>query len=352
MRIVSRYLLREFLLASSAVLLGLVVTVLAADTLLHIEDVDDGLMELLLDAVERMLGGIPLAVPMACAIGVVWSVTRAMRARELTAIRCGGIALRGALLPIVAASLLIAVGLGYFEDRVIMKTRQARIGGEQAGEQPQPVKRQGHWWYSSGPAVFVAKGYDSRNGMLSDLTYFEYGPTRALVRRIDAASAVHIEGHTWEFREAVVRDFAAERLQVRGERTLHLDLGLSGAAFEAAERPIEVETLQGLAKRMREEAGPELVLLEARLHSRLAQPLAVLVLVLLAISFAAGDAERGDSFPRALLAAIVAAAVFWMAWSLALLGARSSVVPPALPIWAVMLAFLAFASWRFRALSE
>jgi len=351
-RIIARYLLREFLIASSAVLLGLVVTVLAADTLLHIDDLDGSLLDLLGDSVERMLDGLSLAVPMACAIGVVWSVTRAVRAREITAIRCGGIALRGALLPIVAASLLIAVGLGYFEDRVIMKTRQAGTEGEQGTEQPRPVKRQGHWWYSGGSAVFVAKGYDAETGTLSDVTYFEYGPQRALVRRIDAGSAVHAEGHTWEFREAVVRDFAGERLHVGHEPTLRLDLGLSGAEFERAEHPIEIETLHGLARRMREEVGEELVPLQARFHSRLAQPLAVLVLVLLAIPFAAGDAERGDSFPRALLTAMVAAAVFWMAWSLALLGAQSGVVPPALPLWAVMLAFLALGSWRFRTVKE
>ena len=101
--IVSRYLLREFLLASGAVLLAIVVTWIAADTLLHLDELEGG-VSAWLAGLDRMLDVVPLGVPMSCAVGVVWSITRAVRSREITAIRCGGIPLRSALLPIVAAS--------------------------------------------------------------------------------------------------------------------------------------------------------------------------------------------------------------------------------------------------------
>ena len=349
--IVARYLLREFLLASGAVLLGIVVTLIAADTLLHLDDLDGGLSAWL-DGLDRMLDVIPLGVPMACTVGVVWSLTRAVRSREITAIRCGGIPLRTALLPIVAASAVISLLLGVFQDRVSVQLRQERFDAQQDAERARPVKRNGHWWYASGASVFVATGYDAKTGSLEDVTWFEYSEQRTIRLRIDAASAVHVDGNHWEFRDAVVRSFGGERLGLRVEPTVRVDLGLSTQDLEHAGRPARYETLHGLASRMRDEAGEQLTSLEASFHGRLAQPLSVLVLVLLALPFAVRDAERGDSFPRALLAALVAAGGFFALWSGALLAARMGILPPALPVWAVMLGVLAAASWRFRQVSE
>ena len=349
--IVSRYLLREFLLASGAVLLAIVVTWIAADTLLHLDELEGG-VSAWLAGLDRMLDVIPLGVPMSCAVGVVWSITRAVRSREITAIRCGGIPLRSALLPIVAASAVISLLLGVFQDRVSVQLRRDRYDAQQDAERARPVKRNGHWWYASGSSVFVAGGYDAETGTLEDETWFDYSDERTIRLRIDAASAVNVEGNNWEFRDAVVRSFGGARLGLRAEPTVRVDLGLSTRDLEHADRPARYESLVGLASRMRDEVGEQLIELEASFHGRLAQPLSVLVLVLLALPFAARDAERGDSFPRALLAAMVGAGGFFAVWTGALLAARSGTLPPALPVWTVMLGFLAAATWRFRQVSE
>lgn len=351
MLIVSRYLLREFLQASGAVLLGIIVTWVAADTLLHLDELD-GSAASWLDGLDRLLDVMPLGVPMACAVGVVWSITRAVRSREITAIRCGGIPLRTALLPIVIVTAFISLLLGIFEDRVSIKLQQDRFDAQQDAERNRPVKRNGHWWYASGASVFVATDYDADTGSLEDVTWFEYSEQRTIGLRIDAASAVNVDGNNWEFREAVVRTFGGRGLELRQEPTVRVDLGLSTLDLERAERPPRYETLHGLASRMRDEVGESLVALEASFHGRLAQPLSVLVLVLLALPYAARDTDRGDSFPRALLVAMAGAGGFFAVWSGALLTARTGIVPPALTIWVVMLGFLAFGSWRFRQVSE
>ena len=116
---VSRYLLREFALSSATVLIALVVTWVAADTLVHLDAVGDSVSGALAAVLHRLLVVIPLAVPLSCLVGVVWSLTRAVRSREITAIRCGGIPLRYALLPVLVTAVLIGGALGYFEDRVI-----------------------------------------------------------------------------------------------------------------------------------------------------------------------------------------------------------------------------------------
>ncbi len=356
MSTVSRYLLREFLSASAAVMLALAVTWVAADTLLHIDEIGDGTLALLQTALDRLLEVLPLGVPVACVVGAVLSITSAVRSREITAIRCGGIPLRSALAPILVACVLIATGLAFFEDRVIMKTRQARIEAEAGREAdgPRLERRNGRYWYAAGASIFVANDYDPESRTLRDVTVFQLSPSRAIQQHIEAESAVYLSEQSWELRNAIVREFGGPGLSQRQVSALRMDLGLTGADLERAELPLETETLHGLAERIQDKpaGGEERIALEASFHGRLAQPLAVLILVLLAIPFAVGDVERGDSLPRALLSAMIATAGFWVAWALGLLTARAGWVPPAFPVWGVVLLALAIGTWRFRAVRE
>jgi lipopolysaccharide export system permease protein len=326
--------------------------------LLHLDELEDGVLELLRTTSFRLLEILPSGVPIACVVGVVWSLTSAVKAREITAIRCGGIALRSALAPILVTSLLIAVGLGWFEDRVIIKARQAQIASErnEQGEAGRPslVRTNGRYWYAGGTFIFAASSYEPETGTLRGVTVFELSDTRGLKRRIDAEAADYVDGHSWELRDAIVREFSGARFEQSRAQTLSLDLGISGGDFEHAERPLSAETLNGMAKRLRRgrPTDDERYAIQASFHGRLAQPLAVLILVLFAIPFAVGDVERGDSLPRALLGALGVTAGYWVLWGMGLLVARSGWLPPPLPVWGVVVLLLGVAGWRFRALRE
>jgi LPS export ABC transporter permease LptG len=354
-RIVSRYLLVQFVATSATVLLALAITVAAADVLLHADDIGEdpgaALRRVLFGALELL----PPAVPLACLAGVVWSLTRAVRHREITAIRCGGIPLRRALAPILLACVLIAGALAFIQDRLVVPARQALLELEADSDSAtgRPEFRSGRWWFSTGTSIFSAGDYVADEVALVDVTVFEFDETRRIRRRIEARKAVHVDGSSWAFEEATIRDFSASP-QVREVAALDLDLGLSGTDLERALPPVDAISLNKLRRRMRELAAdsPALNALRTAFHARLAQPLAILVCVLLAIPFAIGDTERGDSLARALLWSLGAAALYFLAWTLALLTGRSGLVPPALPLWGVTLGFLAIAAWRFRALKE
>ena len=78
----------------------------------------------------------------------------------------------------------------------------------------------------------------------------------------------------------------------------------------------------------------------------------MLILVLLAIPFAIGDTERGDSLARALLFSLGCAAAYWTVWVLGLLVGRAGVVPAFLPVWTVAALGLGVGSWRFHQLKQ
>jgi lipopolysaccharide export system permease protein len=352
-RTVSRYLLAEFARASTVVFLGLAVTWLAADALLHVADLTrEGSGEARAMWL-RLLAVVPLGVPMACLVGVVLSVCGAVRHREITAIRCGGIPLRRALTPILLASALLVGGLMLFEDRVLVPA-QRRAERADDGE-PRLTRSNGHWWYASGRSVFSAERLEPESRTLGGVTLFELDGEGRLLRRIDAAAAVHVAGETWEFRGVRVRELPrAARLEQHDATVLRASLSLQPEELRRALPEPRLLTLHKLARALREFEGnaAERAPLLATFHDRLARPLAALVLVLLAIPLALGDTERGDSLPRALLQATVAAALFWAAWTGALLASQGGLVAAPLALWGTVALFLSFGFWRFSAIRE
>ena len=246
MSTLTRHLLREFSLASGSVFAALIVTWAGADALLHIDELGESMGLALRSMGARALEVAPLGVPIACTAGIVWSLSQAVKSREITAIRCGGIPLRRALLPVLGASLAIAIGLSFFQDRLLVPTRQAiheadvRTNGD--GALPQRVN--GRWWYASGDSVFSALEFDASTDQLLDVTVFEYDAERQIRRRIEAEVAQSRDGNVWEFLDVVVYEFAgpAAFSQSRVE-SLRVGLGVSGADLERARRPPALETL-------------------------------------------------------------------------------------------------------------
>lgn len=350
-------MLVEFASASSAVLLGLLATWVAGDTLLHIAEFGAAPYARLQRTVLAGLEQLPVGVPLACMVGVVWSVTRAVRHREVTAIRSGGIPLRRALLPILIACLAIGVGVAFAEDRLLVPARVLVEVMEQeldGAPRVQPRYSNGRWWIASGPSVFSAADWDPAAGRLVDVTMLEYDASGRIARRIDALEARPGEGTLWRFAQARVFDFDRAGLKTMRAESLEVDLGIRGDEFERALSGVGSLSLHKLARRIREHTGSveSFAPLAVSFHSRLAQPLSVLILVLFAIPFAVGDVERGDSLARALLWSMGAAIAYWVVWTLALATGNSGAAPPALLVWGTTVAFLAAGGWRFRAISE
>ncbi len=358
MRIISRYLLVEFASASGVVFLALFLTWMAADTLLHVDLLTDGSAGAFQHILFRAMETVPVGVPISCLAGVVWSLSRSVRYREITAIRCGGIRLRSVLLPVLVLGFLLGGALILFEDRVLVPTRKALLEAEheaEPGSEKRPRHLNGRWWYASGTSVFSAAEYQPAERTLRDVTVFKFDRQRQIEQRIEADRAVNLEGSIWEFHGVRTLAFdGGQGLEPRELAVLSLDLGLSGQDLARAGSPLEITSLHKLARRIREhrDSASTLASLQVGFHARLAQPLAVLLLVLLALPFAIGDVEYGDSLPRALVRSLAAGGVYWLAWTLALLAARSGAVPAPFPVWGVSLLFLALGVWRFRQIRE
>jgi lipopolysaccharide export system permease protein len=357
LRTIARHLLLEFATASTGVFLGLALMWLSADVLLHVDELAGHVVAGLREAALRAFPVLPILLPLAGLAGAVLCLSRALRNRELTAIRTGGIRLQVALAPLLGLCTLVAIALGVAEDRVLLPLHAALERGraeENGNGVRAPERLLKRWWFAAESSIFSAREYDSDKGVLSGVTVFLFDEQRSIKQRIDAKSAASLDGDTWEIRDAHVLEFSDEGIVRREVPTVRLNLGITSREMSRAAQPAAFASLRELARQIRKNAGDatERAKLELAFHSRLAQPFAVLIFVLLAIPFATGDADRSDSLPRALLRALLAAGAFWLCWTAALLAARSGAVPPALLVWGVTLGALALGFFRYRRIPE
>jgi lipopolysaccharide export system permease protein len=357
-RTIARYMVLEFMMTSAAVFLGLTAMWFAADVLLHIDDLAGHLGVGLREVALRSFPVLPIELPLSGLAGAVLCLTRAVRNRELIAIRTGGIRLQRALAPILVVSALLAIGLGFAQDRVLLPLRIALERGQQDAQSDHgrsPERVLDRWWYASGNSIFSASTYRPESHSMQDVTVFLFDELRNIHERIEAKTANGLDGDTWEIKDAHVLDFSGEDgIAIHDAPSLRLDLGISTAEMSRAAEPATTASLHELARQIRRAArnSADFAKLELAFHSRLAQPFGVLIVVLLAIPFATGDAGRDDSLPRALLRSLLGAFVFWLFWTLALLSARSGAVPARWSVWGVTFAALAIGGWRYRQIPE
>jgi LPS export ABC transporter permease LptG len=358
LRTISRHLVIEFALTSAAVFCGMTAMWLAADVLLHIDDLAGHVGAGFREVVLRSFAVLPIVLPLSGLAGAVLCLSRAVRNRELTAIRTGGIRLQAALAPLLVACALAALAYGVVEDRVLVPLRaslehaRAAAGGD-AGRAPERLLNR--WWFASGTSIFAASEYDPATRKLHGVTVFLFDEQRGIRERIDAKTAASLDGDTWEIQDAHVLEFSSgEGIARHDAPALRLDLGITSGEMSRAAEPAAFVPLHQLARQIRRSTGDalEVAKLELAFHGRLAQPFAVLIVVLLAIPFSTGDSGRGDSLPRALLRSLLAALAFWLCWTVALFAARSGTVAAPLPVWGVTLGALALGFWRYRRIPE
>jgi lipopolysaccharide export LptBFGC system permease protein LptF len=356
--IVGRYLAWEFALASSAVLIVLATVWLTADSLLHLDDFGREGVGALRNGLLRSLDILPQGVPTACALGAALSLARAMRFREVTAIRCGGIRLRTALLPLLGITLLVALALGFVQDRVLVPAHQSLEGLAEKDREDRPTKAADRWWYVSGDWTFSADEFDPAQKLMTRVSAFEFDPRRKPKRRLDSERAVYLGDGQWEFFKVIDRRFLPEgQIELKRYERLALHLGVELAPqllrTSTGRAAHEAMTLHRLLDSVGEAANEaERSTLLTAYHGRLALPFASIALVLLSIPAAIREGGRDDTLSRALLNVLLAVAGFWVAWSVVLVEPLSAYVPPALPVWATIGTALALGAWRFGSISE
>jgi LPS export ABC transporter permease LptG len=287
-------------------------------------------------------------IPAASFIGAFLCLGLAARAREITALKTGGVAPQRVAVPVLLAAAGLAVATLFVNETLLVGATREFNRFENDGDPI--VYSQGSFWYHRDRAFYNVREANTGDKTLRGVRVYRLDRQGRLIETL-RADEVQIEPDgSWRVDGAVRRRFdpAAPGALPPPERAdgERLDSNQSDLALlDAGENGLSLRQLLDAVSRRRRD-GVDTLRFEALLHRRAAEPAIVLVFAFLAAPLGLG-VERSRSMAAAALQGIAIVAAFFATWHVATLlapnGFRVGVAAP----WLVLAAFAGLGVWLF-----
>jgi lipopolysaccharide export system permease protein len=350
-RIISRHFLASYLRLFCIVLLGSLATIVIIEMLLKFDDVVESGSATGIAA--YFLLRIPSeylrdTIPVASFVAAFLCIGGPARAREIVALKAGGISPRRLALPVMLASLVLSLAALAVNETLVLATERSVARRDRAEDGV--AFRQGSFWYHRGDVVYNIQDADGDAHTLHGVSVFRLNPAGRLLESLHA-DQVSVEQDAWQVHGALRRSFdpAHPEDPPRAERVSGALVDLGGARdlalLDAGIEQLSIPELREYI-RLRAADGRDPVAARGRLHRRIADPLSVSLFAWLALPIGFG-VERTRSLAVSGLAAIAWAGVFYTLRTGASMLAVSGVAAAALAPWALFALFAVLGAWRF-----
>ena len=341
MRIVHRYLLREFARIFMLAVAAFVLIYLVADFL---EKVDD-FMEVGIPWTHAALFfvySIPTIIfyitPVSVLVGVLVSVGLLARNSEIVALKAGGYSLANLSLPLFGASLVISLGL-FTMSEVIMPFYRLpgqrhlvrRDRGPASGGRPVPGKAS---WFRTNDGIFHIGRYDVRGGSIEGVSIYRFAENFILRERIEAAGAER-SGNDWELRDGIVKTFtprgevAVKSFKARPEAVPEIPDDLS--EVERASEELTIAALRRYIQRM-EQGGYDTLRYRVDLQLKFAFPFICTIMALIGLPIAFWK-EKGGGIALGVAAGVLLSFLYLVLLGLCRSLGYAALLPPVVAAW-------------------
>jgi lipopolysaccharide export system permease protein len=352
-RIVSRLFLASYLRLFFTILLGSIVSIMIVEMLLKFDDVVESRTAagvaryfLLRIPTEYLRDNIPASAFAAAFL----CIGGPARAREIFALKAGGVSPRRLIGPIVLASLLLSLGALIVNETLVLSAERAeRSELDPARPESGIAFRRGSFWYHRGNVVYNIRDADADTGTLHGVSVFRLDDRGRLLESLHAPR-VDVEDGAWIVSDGTRRSFdpsrpeAPPRSEPISEKILDLggsrDLALLGAGIEQLSIQELREYIAGRAAE-----GRDAVDARGRLHRRLADPFAVTLFTWLALPIGFG-VERTRSLAVSGLLGLAWVSVYYTLRTTAATLSAGGVAFAASAPWLLLALFGILGAWR------
>lgn len=298
-------------------------------------------------------GELGTILPVACLLAGVVTLTIVGRNGELTAAKAAGMSAHRLALPILALTGALCVALFFVEDRVSpftnRKAQEARDRIEGRSARTYGMLPGGRWTFGSGGLLYHYRLYDPATQTFQGLSVYrvDFATPRIVEHRF--AEQARWSGSTWTAARGWSRTFP-EDLSAGGGYERFETARLEGLDppdnFARTERLSlvgdDLPEQTPLADLRRQIAwlggsGYDTTRLRVAFHSRLARPLAPLVMVLLGVPFALFVGRRGSLYGIGVALGLVI--VYWAAFAAFTALGAETLLPPLLAAWGANVLF-------------
>ncbi len=257
---------------------------------------------------------------------------------EDTAFKASGLSLWRLATPVVVAALLGAV-LAFAVGEYVLpfsEQRQARFRNEIYGQPPEAGGRgpgERNWYLSNDNEIWHREEADAKSEELFGVSVFTFDRQFRLVRRTAARDAAWT-GQAWNFRDGWARSFekaAHEPYRAFREETVEGDPPKALAAVRRRPEEMRFRELERLTRRLKG-GGFSTASLDTALQAKLAGPILIPIMALLAVPFAFRVGRRGTLAGIGLGLFLGILALIATAFSTKL--GEAGALPPLLAAWA------------------
>ncbi|HKD91006.1 MAG TPA: LPS export ABC transporter permease LptF [Terriglobales bacterium] len=347
--IVDQYIVRDFVLfllmiQATFIVLFLVFTLFerVGDILRnHVSPTTVG--EYLLDIVPST---VYLLLFMSVLVAVLVTFGLMSRANEVTAMKATGISIYRVVVPVIVISAMLAAGLFFFDEAYLprINRRQETLLNRIKGKPPQTYLQPGRKWiFGDHHDIYYYQAYDPERPAFGNVSIFEFDPQSFSVTRRVFASRAHWEPelNKWVFEHGWERRF--DGASIEDYRTFDVttfaELNEAPSYFRKEVRQSQEMSYSELKNYIQElqQSGFDVVRLRVQLQKKLAFPLIVLVMAILAIPFSLSSSRRGAL--TGVATAIAIAVIYWLTAGLFEAMGNVNQLPPLLAAWTPDLLF-------------
>jgi lipopolysaccharide export system permease protein len=348
MKIITRYLLKEFFELFFISLLAFLIIYIVIDFFGKIDNLLKAGISLEV-AVSYFLYQTPFVlqqmIPIAVLISVMLMLGIMNKNNEILALKSSGLSLFNVAYPLIVVSLLIGIGSFFLGESFVPITsaKANDIWNTQVEKRhSQGTYTLSHLWYKGKDSIYRIRTYDRRTKTIQGLSIFSFDKDFHLRRRIDAKRATWTE-EGWLLEEGLIQeiDAAGSRRSARFKSRLAY-LPETPENFERTMKSLEEMSfweLRDYTKKIRQE-GYDSTRAEVELNTKMAFPFISLVLSLVGIPLA--FKKRKGGIPLSITIAIGISFLYLLAFGLSRSFALSGVLPPLLGAWLANLLFSPF----------
>jgi lipopolysaccharide export system permease protein len=338
----SAYLGRIMLVRTAAAAVALIGLLQLIDLLERTHDIlaRGGFIEIGRYMLLRLPGLFQQAAPFAVLAGAIFTFSQLARNSELVVMRITGLSLYQIFLRTLPVALAVAALDLVVADQVTPRAEQALATWWTATAPGPVVKTPAPRWFRIGGNVVMVRGASADGEELRGVSVYERDADKALKARMTAASATH-EAGGWRLHDAVVTTLGRERADVMtvGEMDWRTTLRPGDAArlFADSYQITSSTAFRSLFGKGPVDKSPSQF--QTRLYRTLAEGVAPLIMLLLALPTALGHARSNRTAP--VVFGLGAGLLYLVADGLLTAMGQTGVLPPFMAAWGAPLAFAA-----------
>jgi lipopolysaccharide export system permease protein len=346
-RLLDKYLLREFVLPWVYSFDAFVTVLLVDELLRHLDDFIRAKLPAALTCqyfINYLPGIFVQVLPMSLLLGVLFALTRLGKHNELQAMRASGISLARLSVPLLLAGLFATAVTAVLQETLLIPSREraaALLDRTNASRQPQSKINNFFYANLAGNREWYAREFDIPASALHNVELQQRNPQGFTILELFAGH-VAWRSNRWEFADVTLYDYRTNPPQVGRVAETNFPFINDSIRLMAVEGrnpdQLSTKTLRRHVQRLRQvHRDMETAPYEATLHYRYAYPWSCLVVAFLAVPLGMQVSHRGPML--AIASALVLVVAFYLLTSFALIFGMGGQLPPLWAAWTPNIVF-------------